>query len=103
MNIPVRWLVPAILVMVLSPIASVLASVQIAQNNARHIQQQAEQRQAVAEAKAAEKARVLACQFFGSNLDVYDETPPTTAAGRNLRDTWIKLYNLSHCQPVRNK
>lgn len=96
-RVPLYALLVGVLVTVASPLLSILASVQIAERNAaRSI---AEQRRT--EAAARTEARRLTCAFFALNLDVYDETPPATAVGRNLRQTYLDFYRLSECQPAR--
>jgi hypothetical protein len=96
---PVPFYVVAVGVatVLLSPLLSILASVQIAENNAERIV--AEQKRT--EAAATAEARRVACVFFALNLDAFDETPPTSATGRNLRQTYLDFYRLSGCQPPR--
>lgn len=79
------------------PALSIGASVSIANSNDR---EQAAKR-ATAEATAREQARSLVCSFFAAQLDAYDETPPTTPAGRNLRESSARFYRASECQPPR--
>ncbi len=96
-RVPLYALVVGVAVMLVSPPLAILASVQIAERSAeRSI---AEQRRT--EAAAREQARRVACDFFRLNLDVYDETPPASALGRNLRQTYLEFYRLSGCQPAR--
>lgn len=99
MNIPVKWLVPAVLLVVFSPILSIVASVKIAEKNT---QDQA-QAQVMAEEKAREAARVITCNLFGAILDSYKEEPPITSSGVNVRNTWLEMYRLSRCQPLRKE
>lgn len=87
----------AVATVVLSPVLSIVASVQIAERNSERIV--ADQKRT--EAAATAEARRVACAFFTLNLDVYDETPPTTPTGRNLRQTYLEFYQLSGCQPPR--
>lgn len=96
-RVPLYWIVVGVLCMVVSPLLSILASVQIAESNAERIV--AEQRRT--EAAARVESRRLTCAFFALNLDVYDETPPSTPVGRNLRQTYLEFYRLSECQPPR--
>jgi len=110
LTVPAKWLVPAILLVILSPILSVLASVKIAENNADRQQKRAaaEQIEAAAQAQAAanvarEEARKVTCQLFAAILDGYREEPPSTESGINIQKTWLRLYKLSNCQPVRNE
>lgn len=95
--VPVYWLVIGIAVAFFSPLASIFAAVKIAENNAAEQAKRQEQAQAL----ARETGRVLACNLFSSILDTYDETPPTTPAGKNQQKTWLVLYRQSRCQPPR--
>lgn len=97
MNRRAYAIIVAIVVVIGSPVLSILASVQIAERNAERIV--AEQKRT--EAVAAAEARRVACVFFALNLDVYDQTPPSTPTGRNLRQTYLEFYRLSGCQPPR--
>lgn len=81
----------------LGPALSIAASVQIANNNTRSM---LVERERAKEAARAESHR-LVCAFFSAQLDAYDETPPTTPAGKNLRQTNLEFYNSSECQPPR--
>lgn len=96
-RVPLYALLIGVLITVASPLLSILASVQIAERNAERII--AEQRRTEAAARA--ESRRLTCTFFALNLDVYDETPPSTPVGRNLRQTYLDFYRLSECQPPR--
>jgi hypothetical protein len=96
-RVPLYALLIGVLITVASPLLSMLASVQIAERNAERIV--AEQRRTEAAARA--EARRVACVFFALNLDVYDQTPPSTPTGRNLRQTYLEFYRLSECQPAR--
>ena len=95
--IPIYWIVVAVLTMVLSPILSMVASVQIAENNAR----EQRERQAAAQAAAQAESRKVVCGWLSAYLDTFDETPPTSKAGQNLREKFLDLYEISQCQPVR--
>lgn len=95
--VPLYVVAVGVATVLLSPLLSILASVRIAESNAERIV--AEQKRT--EAAATAEARRVACAFFTINLDVYDETPPTTATGRNLRQTYLDFYRLSGCQPPR--
>lgn len=85
-NVPIYWLLIGLAVMLVSPVLSIIASVQIVERNT---------------ARQAEANRIVACQWLGANLDVYDETPPTSETGRNLRKKWLDLYNIARCEPAR--
>lgn len=81
----------------LGPVLSISASVLIAKNNT--------ERMLVEQEKAKEAARTdnrrLVCAFFAAQLDALDETPPTTAAGRNIRKSNLAFYTTYGCQPPR--
>jgi hypothetical protein len=83
--------------MVLSPLLSFGAAVQIGQRNA--------EKAVVANDEAKELARVesrrITCAFFSSSLDVYKENPPSTAAGKAQQANYAELYRISGCQPPR--
>jgi hypothetical protein len=96
-RIPVYWLVVGILIAVASPILSVFASRTIAVENARRMVEQ----QQKAQAAQAEIAIKITCDLFRRQLEAYDETPPTTSTGRNIRDAWLDEYQLYKCQPLR--
>lgn len=96
-GVPLWSLVVGVVVVFASPLISIYASVRIAENNAARVA--AEQRRTEAEATA--EAHRIVCQFFALNLDVYDETPPASPLGRNLRQTYVDLYRISGCQPPR--
>lgn len=109
-TIPIYWLVIGLAVMIVSPILSIFASVQIAQNNAekaRHAAVEADlraQRAAqLAAAETREEARLKTCDLFSALLDVYIETPPPTEAGRNVQRTYLEFYKLNRCQPPRSR
>lgn len=54
-----------------------------------------------AKAEARIESRRLTCSFFAVHLDVYDETPPVSPAGRNLRKVYLDLYSRNECVPPR--
>lgn len=45
----------------------------------------------VAQQRAAEQTKAVVCSMILANVQVYDETPPQTAAGRNLAESWNQL------------
>lgn len=96
-RLPLYVLIVCIALTVVSPLLSIFASVQISERNAARVI--AEQQKT--EAAARVEARRVACDFFALNLDVYDQTPPSTPTGRNLRQTYLEFYQLSGCQPAR--
>lgn len=44
-----------------------------------------------AQRRAGEAVKAAVCSMVLANVRVYDETPPTTPAGRNLADSWDLL------------
>jgi hypothetical protein len=42
-------------------------------------------------ARQGEQARAAVCALINANVDVYAETPPQTAAGVNLLESWRTL------------
>lgn len=95
--IPVKWLVPAIMVTVLSPIFSVIAAVKIQERNAA----EADRKAAAAVAAQREESRKAYCSFFARILAGYEEDPPRSTAGQNVANAWRDLYKLANCQPPR--
>lgn len=93
--VPVYWLVVGVAVMVVSPLLSIKASVDISENSARRIQ--AEQ-QAIDRKVRAEGTR-LACEQFGRLIDAFDGA--TTPVGREVRGVYVFLYTLIQCHPPR--
>lgn len=96
-HIPLYAVIVLVVGSILGPVLSITASVKIAERNTAEIVAQQEQ----AKAEAREQSRLLVCAFFSAQLDVWDETPPTTAAGKNLRQTNLEFYTASKCQPPR--
>lgn len=96
-HLPLWSVIVLVIGSTVSPVLSITASVKIAERN----RIQAEARQAQAEARAREQARTLVCAFFTAQLDAYDETPPLSPAGKNLRATNLEFYTASGCQPPR--
>lgn len=96
-QIRVYWLVVGIATTLVSPVLAVLASVQIAEANARQII--AQQQQQAAEQRAA--ARVAYCDLVRTYVELYEETPPSTPAGKNAQQTWLGEYRRQGCQPPK--
>ncbi len=94
-RVPIYWLFVGAAVMFISPLLSIWASVTIAERNARETQQ--------AQAAASEKARIRTCGTFTALLDVYIETPPSTAAGRGVQEAYLEQYRALGCEPPRKK
>jgi hypothetical protein len=96
-RLPIYWLAVGMAVMVISPLLSIFAAVKITDNRADQAR-----REAAANQEAAQiAARKVVCGWIDAFLNTYDETPPTTEAGRNLQARFIDLYAISQCQPPR--
>lgn len=96
-NMPVYWLWVGMACVFLSPVISIFASVYIAETRADRVRVE----QAANDRAAQVATRQVVCGWIGAFLDTYDEAPPTTETGRNLRARFIDLYALSQCQPER--
>lgn len=98
-QVPLAWVFAGVLMTVGSPMLSIFASVNIADRNADR------QLKAVAAAKveATAETKRITCSFFGSSMDVYKETPPSTAAGRAQLANYVELYRFTGCQPPRTR
>jgi hypothetical protein len=44
-----------------------------------------------AQRRASEQSRAIVCALVTANVRVYEETPPSSAAGRNLAEAWVQL------------
>lgn len=88
-QVPVYWLIVGIMVMLVSPVLSIVASAAI---NNRTIQTNERAR---AEARAESLIRY--CRLLGSQVDVYSDAE--TPVGRDAYRTWLEEYNASGCQP----
>lgn len=85
-HVPVYWLIVGVAVMLVSPMLSILASVQLVEHRA---------------AQQAAANRDDACQFIDIWLRTFDETPPTTESGKNLRRELQVQYERVGCLPPR--
>lgn len=92
-RLPIYWLVVGLMVMIVSPLLSIYASVQINQRSA----EQAAKTQAAAEAKARVEGLAVYCRLIGTQVDVYSEA--TSAVGKRAYDTWLAEYRRSGCRP----
>lgn len=96
-RIPAYWLAVGVALTVASPPMAVLASVSIAKHNASRLIEQ----QQKAQAEQVRVAVEITCDLFRRQLEAFDETPPTTDTGKNIRDAWLTEYRLYKCQPAR--
>ncbi len=51
-----------------------------------------------AQRRAGEQVKAAVCAMVLANVRVYQETPPQTAAGRNLADSWELLSVQFDCK-----
>ncbi len=91
------WIPLVLITVALGPVFGAWISIAKADENARRLFAEQQRTEEVARAEA----RRVSCVFFALNLDVYDETPPTSPTGKNLRATYLEFYRLSGCQPPR--
>lgn len=97
-QIPVYALVVGICTSLISPPLAIVASVRIAEGNSKEILESQRRRDDV----LREENRLQSCSLFGSLLDVYEETPPSTPAGKNVEQAYRSYYNtVLLCQPER--
>lgn len=80
---------------VVTPVLSVWASIQIADNNRERAERQAEQVAVEVRVETTERY----CRLFGSQVDVYKDA--TTPVGRDAYRTWLAEYNRMQCQPPK--
>lgn len=106
--LPRYALIVLITLATLGPVGSVYASIAISNHNTRRLvaEQQAAAREAQRQVEIARQvverqSRDLVCAYFSANLDAYEETPPTTPAGINLRKVNLDFYNATGCKPPR--
>lgn len=95
LQVPVYWLIVGVAVMVVSPILSIYASVQINRNTTARLIAAAEQ----SKVEARNEATIRYCRLIGAQVDVYAEA--TSPVGRDAYDTWLTEYRLQGCQPGR--
>lgn len=97
-QLPVYALVIGVATALVSPPLATIASVRIAEGNAAAISAG----QVARDEALREERRLQSCELFGSLLDVYDETPPSTPAGRNVEQAYRDYYNdVLRCTPER--
>lgn len=94
-RIPLGWFLAGIMVAVLSPMLSIVASKEINERTIKTTLAAAE----AAKEEARKDGLVRACRLIGAQISVYDEA--TTAVGKDARATWLREYQLSGCQPPR--
>lgn len=82
---------------VISPVASIWVSFRIAENNTRQ-QIEAQERQ---RDETRRLAFAATCNLLRSQVGIYEETPPTTLAGKNAYSTWLTIYRQQGCLPAK--
>jgi len=90
-HIPIYWVVIGLMVMVVSPMLAIQASVNISE---RAIEKNEQSRR-----EQSAQFQVIYCRLIGSQVDVYSEAQ--SEVGRNAHDTWLAEYQRSGCQPPR--
>jgi hypothetical protein len=85
-HVPVYWVMVGLLVMLISPVLSMVAAVQIAERNS---------------IRMATEQRGRSCSLYAALLDAYDEAPPATATGKNVRKAYLQQYQSRGCSPAR--
>lgn len=94
---PLYAVIVLVILSTLGPALSISASVKIANNNTARMLVERESAKEV----ARKESQRLVCAYFSAQLDAYEETPPSTPAGRNLRKTNLEFYTKSGCAPPR--
>lgn len=78
---------------VLSPILSVVASVQIAEGSTER-QVTARDRQSE---QLREEQRLRSCSVYGALVAALEESPPTAPAGKALLETYREQFKIRRC------
>lgn len=87
-QIPIYWLIVGVVVMLVSPMLSIIASVQISERRA--------------ETQATDLRR-RSCDLYSRILAAYDEDPPQTPTGQNVREAYEVQYRERGCTPTRDE
>lgn len=84
-----RYLAMAVLISLLTSAGAMLVVFHLinAQNERAKVEQQ----------KQAAAGRAATCAIIRQQIEVFQETPPTTATGRNADQGWHDLSKLFHC------
>jgi hypothetical protein len=103
-QVPFYWLLVGLAVMFISPVLSIVVSVQVNQRTTARALQAKEEASATAEA-AKEEANALAlvryCRLMAAQTDVYAEAE--TEVGKAAYRTWLTEYQTAGCMPYRQK
>lgn len=94
-HIPIWWVIVGVASCVLTPILSILVSVQIADRN--RIQQEQQAAKVAAELRAEGVERY--CRLFGSQVDVYSDA--TSPVGIEAHRAWLTEYKKMGCKPPK--
>lgn len=101
------WSVVVLCVMAtFGPLASIVASIQIADRNAAELidryeadQQRVERQVEQEKLRTQAEAKAVYCRVFSTQIDALDNAQ--TESGEAARQGWIDLYKLAECQPPR--
>lgn len=85
-HVPIYWLIVGVLCMVVSPILALIISVRLADSHAL---------------ERDDELRVWPCELYGSILDAYQDSPPTSDLQRRVRDAYLVQYQVRRCEPPR--
>lgn len=96
-QVPAYWLAVGLAATLLSPVLSIVASVRIAEGNSKEAADKAR----TVQLATREEGRLRTCALVGGQVAVYEETPPTTPAGKNAAANWLREYRLNQCQPPK--
>ena len=99
--IPIYWLVVGFATAILSPLLSILAAVSIAEGNSREITKELLDSQARQSAILREEGKQRTCDLLRTQVEIYEETPPTSPAGINFQKTWTHEYRTLGCIPKK--
>lgn len=103
-RIPIYWLIVGLLVVIVSPILSIVTSVQINERTiTRNEQERQRTEQQVEAARAEVRAETVAryCRLFGTQVDVYSDA--TTPVGNKAYQAWLTEYNNLGCTPTKQR
>lgn len=101
-RVPVYWLIVGLAVMIVSPILSIVTSVQINERTIiRNEQERQRTEQQVESARARIQTETIAryCRLFGSQVDVYRDA--VTPVGEKAYQAWLAEYKNLGCTPTK--
>ncbi len=89
-RLPTRWLVVAVLTCLLSPVVSVLISVEVNSRTAAEAERQ--------RAAQSQEVRRVVCSVATSQMDAFAEAQSPT--GQASYQAWLDLHKISNCPPM---